>query len=553
MSDTPDERRPEEPSTEPPGTAAPEPIASGPVAPGPVAPESAGSAAAASDIEARARDAERAAPADRAGRGRRAAVIGVRVVSGAIGVAIAVAVVAAVGLIPLRSVAAGAPQATITPEPATQLRVCPGALLRLSDTGTQAAGTPSGIGAPQRRDAATGGTISVDVLARGDAGTGGSSSAPTALRIPGGTGLLAGAQSQTARSDDVAGFAASDCAEPSSSAWLVGGSTATGRTTLLTLANPTQVDATVALDIYGEKGPVSAPGLAGIAVAAGSQRVLSLAGFAPDLASPVVHVTARGGRIVAALQQTTVRGLDPGGVDLVGPTADPATSQQIPGVRVLGAAAIAGSIALADWTDAVPSIRVANPGAESAKVHVSIVPETAGATGASFDVVVPAGTTNETGLDAGIDTDSGQLAIPDGEYTVSVDSDHPVVAAVRISTAVANGSGTPQSDFAWDVAASALQGPTLITVAPGPDPRIALLSRGAAGTVVLKGVDGAADVTVAVPAGGQASASVVAGASYRLQGADGMSASIGYAGPAEISGYAVTSPRPVSGPIVVHP
>ncbi|MFW8745689.1 DUF5719 family protein, partial [Mesorhizobium japonicum] len=159
--------------------------------------------------------------------------------------------------------------------------------------------------------------------------------------MPGGSGLLAGAQSQIAAADDESGLAAAACAEPSGSTWLVGGATTTGRTTLLTLANPTQVDATVTLAIFGEKGVVQAPGLSGIVVTAGAQRVIPLAGFAPDLASPAIHVTARGGRIVASLQQSTVRGLDAGGVDLVGATADPSTSLRIPGIRVLGAAAVA--------------------------------------------------------------------------------------------------------------------------------------------------------------------------------------------------------------------
>jgi len=541
-----------EPEDEPTPTGATEPA--DPAAEQVVA--AAGAEAAALDSEAQARDAERDAPVDRSGRARRAAVVGLRVVTGVIGVAVALAVIAATGLLPVRSFAAAVPTTTVTPVPAPQLRVCPGALLHLGDATGQTAGTPSGIGAPQRRASAQGAQVATDALAASDAGTGGTSSAPMTLRIDGGSGLLAGAQSQTAKTDDETGFAASACAEPSGSAWLVGGSTMTGRTTLLTLANPTQVDATVALAIYGEKGPVTAPGLAGITVAAGSQRVVSLAGFAPDLASPVVHVTARGGRILAALQQSTVRGLDAGGVDLVGPTVDPATALRIPGVRVAGADAVAQSLALDDWTDATPSIRVGNPGTQGAKVHVSLRPEAAGAKGTSFDLDVPAGSTKEVGLDSGADTDTGALAIPDGEYTVTVDSDLPVVAAARISTASAppaNGDA-PASDFAWDVAAPALQGPTLVTIAPGPDPRIAFSAgSGAAGTVTLTGVGGAADVTLTVPASGQASAPVAAGASYELQGADGMVASVGYAGSAQLSGYAITSPRPVSGPLVVRP
>lgn len=514
----------------------------------------AGREAAALDVEARARDAERAAPTDRgAGRARRVAVVGLRVATGLVGTASALVVIAAVGLLPLPSRSAAAPVLTVTPAPAAQLRVCPGALLHLGDAQGQNAGTASSLGAPHRRDGARDATVAAQPLSRSDADTGGTASAPVALQIDGGSGLLAGAQSQTASTTDIAGFAAAACIEPTGSSWLVGGSTATGRTTLLTLDNPTAVDASVTLELYGEKGPVTAPGLSGITVAAGSQRVLSLAGFAPDLLSPVVHVTARGGRIIAALQQSTVRGLDPGGVDIIGPAADPATTLRIPGVRVLGADSVAQALGLDDWSDAIPAIRVANPGRSTAKVQVSLHPEAAGAPGTGFELDVAAGHVKEVGLDSGIEVDTGALAIPDGEYTVTITSDQPVVAAARISTAGSAPAGSaPPSDFAWDVAAPELSGPTLVTIAPGDDPRVAF-SSATAGAVTLHGLDGAADVHLAVPAGGQASAPVAAGASYVIDGADGMTASVGYAGAVALGGYPITSPRPVSGPLVVHP
>jgi hypothetical protein len=537
MADRDDEQTPTTAETAVPAAAGP---AAASTAPAPV------------DVEAQARDAQRAAVP--AGRARRAAVVGLRVATGVVGIAAALAVIAAVGLLPLPRVAIAAPSTTITPTPADQLRVCPGALLHLGDEQGQNAGTASSLGAPKRRSAAQGAEVRTHELDRTDADTGGTSSAPVVLRIPGGDGLLSGAQSQAVATDDIRGLAAVDCAEPSGSIWLVGGSTATGRTTLLTLANPTPVDATVSLTILGEKGPVSAPGTTGIAVPAGTQRILSLAGFAPDLASPVVHVVARGGRIVAALQQSTVRGLDAGGVDLVGAAADPATSLVIPGVRVAGADAVAQATGLEDWDDVAPSIRIGNPGSQTAKVQVRLVPEAADARGTSFELDVAAGQVQEVGLDSGVDTDTGALAVPDGEYSVRVESDAPVVAAARVSTASAPDAdgAAPASDFAWDAAAPALDGPALVTIAAGPDPRVAVAGP-KAGTVTLRGVGGAADVRVEVPAGGQASAPVVAGASYEIRGGDGYAVSVGYAGSAQLASYLVVSPRPVSGPIVIRP
>jgi hypothetical protein len=64
---------------------------------------------------------------------------------------------------------------------------------------------------------------------------------------------------------------------------------------LVLLSNPTAVAATVDVRVFGEAGPVEAPSALGDHRAAARQRVLSLAGLAPNLASPVVHVTSTGG------------------------------------------------------------------------------------------------------------------------------------------------------------------------------------------------------------------------------------------------------------------
>ena len=231
--------------------------------------------------------------------------------------AAAVAVILVVGLVPLPTVAIQPPSVEVEPQPADEVRVCAGAILRLGDETGQDAGTGVALGDPSVRSAAVGGTLRPGVLEATDAGTGGTSAAPAVFQLtpePGAT--LAAAQSQVVDDEGFSGYAATACAEPSGSVWLVGGATTIGRTTLLTLANPTEVDATVSLSIFGENGAVTAPGMSGIHVAAGSQRVLSLAGFAPELLSPVVHVESRGGRVAAWLQQSITRILDPGGVEL---------------------------------------------------------------------------------------------------------------------------------------------------------------------------------------------------------------------------------------------
>ncbi|MES1170276.1 MAG: DUF5719 family protein, partial [Leifsonia sp.] len=400
-------------------------------------------------------------------------------------------------------------------------------------------------------------------LALSDADTGGTAGAPDRLDIPPAVGgTLAGAQSQLVDAQDYRGFAATECAEPSSSIWLVGGSTAVGRSTLLTLANPSPVDATVELTIAGASGPVTAPGMSGIVVKAGQQRVIPLAGFAPDVAAPVVHVTASGGQVVAFLQQSTVRGLDAGGIDLVGAAAATSRHLVIPGVRVLDAVGVNKALALPDWDDAAPAVRVLAPGASSAKVQVSLVPEDATFGGQSFELDVNAGEVTEIGLDSGAGTASGGVTIPDGTYTVVIDSDQPVVAGVRVTTAedpaptdpAADDTTAPASDFAWFDPSPVLTQDTAVSIAPGEAPMLSVMNpTTAAVTLTLDAEGSGAGATLLVPAGGAASIAVDPGTTYLLTNAKGLFAAVSYAGSAALARYPVASAGPVSGPIVIHP
>lgn len=523
-----------------------------PVAPRPVAPQPG------------APDADPRVPrSEHPGRDRRAALVGLRVVAGTVGVAAAVAVIAAVGLVPLPTHAITPPTVVVTPAPADQTRLCAGGLLRLGDESGQNAGTASSIGAPSVRGAAIGATLQSSDLATSDAGTGGTPSAPRRLSVSASTGAtLSGAQSQVAEAQDYTGFAAASCAEPSGSIWLVGGSTSVGRTTLLTLANSSGVDATVALTILGPDGVINAPGMAGIVVKPGAQRVIPLAGFAPDVASPVVHVEARGGQVTAYLQQSIVRGLDAGGVDIVNAGADPGTHLVIPAVRVRNSIGVNRALALPDWDDVVAAVRVAVPGATPAKVQVSLVPQDSKLTGLSFEMDVAAGQVNQLPLDSAAETDSGTVAIPDGDYTVVLDSDQPIVAGARVSTAV-DPAGTagnapsdrtaPTSDFAWFASAPVLTGDTAVTIAPGASPELSATNTGTKDVALVLKAQGGQDLTLNVPAGLAASIPVATGTTYLLQGAKGLVVGVSYGGDALLAAYPVASARQVSGPITVHP
>jgi hypothetical protein len=491
---------------------------------------------------------------------RRVALLGLRLVAGTIAVVAAAATVAVVGLVPIPAGGITPVDLTVTPDPADEVRVCAGAALRLGDEAGQNADVPQVIGVPSVRSSAVDADLDSAPIPATDAGTGGTSAAPEVLRIdPSADSGLAGAQSQVVDVPNFKGFSAAACAEPSGSIWLAGGATTVGRTSILTLSNPTPVAAEVSLQIFGEDGEVEAPGMAGIDVPSGTQRVLSLAGFAPGLASPIVHVEARGGQVVAYLQQSIVRGLDATGVDLVDAAPDPATELTFPGVRVFDAIGVNRALSLEDWADIVPAVRILNTGAEPTEVTVSVTPLDPALEGTGFPVQVEPGVVTEVPLDAGAEAESG-VALADGLYTVTMTADQPIVGGVRVSAAAdigeADGDGpveAPASDLAWYAAASPLTEDTLITVAPGPDPALSAVNPGGAEVSLLLEAQGGADITLVVPAGGAASTPLVAGTSYMLRGPEGLSVAISYASDDRMASYPVTPARPVSGPIVIRP
>lgn len=501
---------------------------------------------------------------------RRGLLIGARVLSGVVAAGVAVVVIGAVAFVPLPTLDPGARGVTVDPAAADQLRVCSGAAMRLGDESGADADSAFAIGTPSLGGRALGGDLERTRLTSADPAAV-PSAAPESLRVgPSTDALLAGAQSQDVEVSDFDGLTAAGCSEPSGSTWLVGGAMSIGRTTVLLLTNPTDVPSRVNLEIFGEDGAVSAPGMTGIDVPAGGQRVLSLAGFAPGVESPVVHVTARGGRVVADLQHSIVRGLDAVGVETVGAGADPALSLVIPGVRILDSVGTNRATALTDWQDVVAALRVGNPGDAPAVVGVRVVPATdaaEGVVGATFQLEVDAGTVAEIALGAGGDAEGegaegdASQGLQDGVYTVFVDSDVPVVAGVRASTAVDSGTDptpdaepeAPASDLAWFSAAPALDDSALVVVPDGPSPLLSLVNPTTADVeIALAAQDGGESPTVTVPAGTAVSLAVEPGA-YLLSGVEGLSVGVSFADAGALAAFILSPSRPVAGSLVVHP
>ena len=251
---------------------------------------------------------------------------------------------------------------------------------------------------------------------------------------PGSKGFNA-VQGQFANGQQAFGLAATNCVPGANQAWLVAGDNSIGREALLVLANATSVDATVSLQLFGTSGPIQGAGLSGISAPAGKVTVLPLSSFAPKAETFAIQVSSRGAELGIWLQQKTVRGLTPGGLDLVGASAEPSETVLIPGVFLRNSAALA-SLANAnkDFADTTPVLRVTAPGEGDANFTAQVQ----GADGASFGNVlqgtVPAGSTRDFPLED----------LTDGNYSVQISSDQPILGAVRYSRL----SGA-LPDFAW--------------------------------------------------------------------------------------------------------
>ena len=471
---------------------------------------------------------------------RTAVIVGARVIGAAVAIAVGVSAVAAAALVTWPTSFVSPVADRVVPVPTAAQRVCPGPLLTLAQD-SAAATAVSSLGSPEVTAISGAGQADPEstVLTSPDDPQAGDDGAARVLRVEAGdkgAPLVAGSQSQVAATETDAGLAAGACVEAGSDSWLVGGSTDIGRTSLVLLTNPSAVPATVDLALYGESGPIEAPGSTGILVQPGTQKIISLAGLAPDVLAPVVHVSSTGGDIAAALQSSIVRGLEPGGIDVVGPTAAPATEVDIAGVVVAAAAGADAGDSDAAPGDDKAALRLLAPGSGATNATVSVTGEN-GAPGTSFSVH----------LEPGVAVDAPLAALPAGAYTVRVRADEPVVAAAR--TAVQGADGR---DIAWFAASVPLgRADTVLAVADGPSPSLHLWNTGSTDVAVtLSGPKG--DIDVAVPAASAVAVPVTAGTGYGVSGAGGLIASVSYTSTSQLASFTLLPPGPLAAPITVY-
>lgn len=343
-----------------------------------------------------------------------------------------------------------APATHVLPSSPLQSRVCAGPALRVgSSDGTDALAL-STFAQPEVAIGSLGGEIAeqrLPVPSRDDVEGG------TAIAQRGEATTLSAAQSLPVDVDDARGLAVSECGETRLDQWLVGGSTRTGRQSTLTIANASQVSASVDVTVHGPEGPVETVGSTGISVPPASQVVMDLAAIAPGVADVVVHVVSTGAPVSAHLQQSTTRGLERGGFEIVDPVSA-LTTAVLPGVEVTEATGIETR---EGFDDAVPTLRLLS--LEGGPVRVVFE----GEDGSAIE--------SEGDLEAGRVTDFALEEIPVGITTIRVSADTPIVAGARQVAIAADGN-----DFDWVAGGQPRSGSSAIAVPPGPGATIHVAS-----------------------------------------------------------------------------
>lgn len=248
----------------------------------------------------------------------------------------------------------------------------------------------------------------------------------------------------------------SPCPEPRARWWFVGaGAAAVTHDTVLTVSNPRPGQAVLDIDVFGSKGPVEAPGLHGLTIAAGGSRVIDLAKVAPAVGDLAVRAVATRGLVAISAADRFAPGV-----------VGRATQEWLPAQSAPSATStLVGFPADPDSA----SLVVVNPRPVEAIVTVEVI----GATG----TFVP-----DDDLTLAVPPDS-VAALParslfDGEpLAVRVKSTTRVSATLRTVT---------DGDVAFGTGVRPVRGPTAFAVPRG------------AGTLVLSSLGGAGEVSMTV-------------------------------------------------------
>ncbi|GAA3653044.1 DUF5719 family protein [Microbacterium marinilacus] len=457
-------------------------------------------------------------------------IAGARVLVGALVSAGAVVAVVATAALPWPSVASEPPVLEVTPAPAETVLACDGPVLALGRTAEEADGLS--VAAPVRTTVGNdlGGEPVADAIAQPDVSEEGA--ATRYLQDPDGRQPVSAAAAVSAEpsASDVSGLTASACRPPQMESWIVGGDVATGSTGILLLANPGDVAATVQVTVYGVTGAVTPPAAAAIPIPARTQLAIPLAGIAGGEQKPVLRVTATGAPVRASLQSSLVRTLDPGGVDTQS-AVRPALTQIVPGLRIVGevsgAEGASTIVRLLSEVDTTATITVSETGDADSDREPEPPVELVGGTPVDVDL---------GGLD-------------EGDYTVAVTAEEPLVAAVWQTTGFGAGD-----DYAWHTPAPAISEQTLVAVPRGPEPTLSIVNPAEEDVTVSVAGYGDDPEDVVVPAGDAVTLDVDEDRLYTIDpGGAPVHAALGFAGESALAAIAVWPDAARPQPVVVYP
>lgn len=269
-------------------------------------------------------------------------------------------------------------------------------------------------------------------------------------------GAVAGLAATSAGRGRAAGLSTGWCTAAASDWWFTGVATSVGRTSRLTLTNPSRAPAVIDLAIFGSRGAVGAPGARGITVPGQSQRSLDLASFVPGANALALHIFAERGAVSAAVHTFALSGRTPVGADWLAPSAPPSTD------LVVGPAA--ASIGRQELV-------LANPGSREALAAIQIFDADGAFTPTKLTSV-------RIAPGAVVVTDVASI-LHGQPVTVSVGANVPLTGAV---TTIKPGEGP---DFATVGATLPLTGPATVPLVPFADLKVMLTTTEAAGGSVV--------------------------------------------------------------------
>lgn len=265
---------------------------------------------------------------------------------------------------------------------------------------------------------------------------------------------LSAVQLTSVGAGEATGLAGTPCLEPATEWWFLGIGTEIGHRPRLSLVNAEPAVAEVDVVLHGPDGLLDTPSLSDIVVPAMGGTTVELDTVAPDLAELAVSVRVRVGRVVAAVRDSEVVGLDSRGVDWVAGSQPPSTRIVVPGVA-------AGS--------GPRPLQLLAPGELDTRAAVRLL--------SASGSIVPAGL-EAVDLVAGAVTTVDLAEFTAGEVTaVELVADEPLVAGLRVEAAA-----TGDSETAYTAASAPLTGPAVV-----PDVRT---GDGWSGRLVLTADDG---------------------------------------------------------------